>query len=107
MVRPDLSVPRPSLEMSIPSIVILPAAGSVILKYDDSGEGPSSTLLEYQPEYGECQTGLAGSLTSEYDQFPSEDTHQLLLTEAVILVVTRPGLVNRVLTDGPQARDRG
>ena len=61
MVRPDLSVPRPSLEMSIPSIVILPAAGSVILKYEDSGEGAASTLLEHQPEYGECQTGLAGS----------------------------------------------
>ena len=58
-------------------------------------------------EEGVCQTGLAGSLTSEYDQFPPEDTHQLLLTEAVILVVARPGLVDRVLTDRPQARDSG
>ena len=57
-------------------------------------------------EEGVCQTGLAGSLTSEYDQFPPEDTHQLLLTEAVILVVARASMVDRVLTDGPQARDR-
>lgn len=58
-------------------------------------------------EKGVRQTGLAGSLPSEYDQFPPEDTHQLLLIEAVILVLARPGLVDRVLTNRPQARDRG